>query len=113
MLVGGRSEERRHRTVYIIRNGRIDPLWQAVQRRSITVARQAIDALIDVEAVNDLYRLEVAADQNGEDFNVAYIGKDFDYPRKELFSVPYMRQLFRYSYHMAAAGSPWHRRLSD
>ena len=113
MLVGGRAEERRGRTVYIIRNGRIDPLWQGVPRRSTAVAHRAIDALIDVQAVNDLYRLEVVADENGEGFNVAYIGKDFVYPHKTPFSVRYMRQLFQYSYHLATAGTPWHQRLPD
>jgi hypothetical protein len=94
-------------------SGRIDPQWQPVPRRSTTVARQAVDALIDVQAVNDLYRLEVAADQNGERFNVAYIGRDFNYPHKALFSARYMRQLFLYSYQLAKEGTPWHQRLSD
>jgi hypothetical protein len=113
MLVANRVEERRERTVYIIRNGRIDPQWQPVPRRSTTVARQAVDALIDVQAVNDLYRLEVAADQNGERFNVGYIGRDFNYPHKALFSARYMRQLFLYSYHLAKEGTPWHQGLPD
>ena len=113
MSVANRVEERRERTVYIIRNGRIDPRWQPVPRRSTPVARQAVDALIDVQAVNDLYRSEVAADQNGERFNVAYIGRDFNYPHKALFSARYMRQLFLYSYHLAKEGIPWHQRLPD
>jgi hypothetical protein len=112
-LDGGPTKERRSRSVYIIRNGRIDAVWQPAPRRSMTVARQAIDALIDVQAVNDLYRLEVAADRNGEEFNVAYIGKDFDYPHKGLFSPHYMRQLFLYSYHLAREGTVWHRSVSD
>jgi hypothetical protein len=108
MLVASQVEERRDRVVYIIRNGRIDPLWEPVPRRSTTVAHHAIDALIDVQAVNDLYRLEVAADQNGERFNAAYIGRDFNYPHKALFSARYMRQLFLYSYNLAKDGIPWH-----
>ena len=79
-LVESHAEESRDRTVYIIRNGRNDPLWQPVPRRSASVARQAIDELIHVQALNDLYGLEVAADQNGEGFDVACIGSDFDYP---------------------------------
>ncbi len=90
MLVADRVGQRRERTVYIIRNGRIDPVWQPIRRRSTTVAREAIDAFIDVQAVNDPYRLEVAAERNGERFNVAYIGSDFDFPHKGLFSAHYM-----------------------
>ena len=69
------------------------------------MAREAIDAFIDVQAVNDLYRLEVAAERNGERFNVAYIGSDFDFPHKGLFSARYMHQLFQYSYHLAKDGT--------
>ena len=112
MLVGDRAGQR-DRTVYIIRNGRIDPVWKPVRRRSTTVAREAIDAFIDVQAVNDLCRLEVAAERNGEQFNVAYIGSDFDYPHKTLFSAHYMHQLFQYSYHLAKDGTPWHRTSRD
>jgi len=112
-LVRDRASPPRERTVYIIRNGRIDPIWQPVQRRSTTVAREAIDAFIDVQAVNDLYRLEVAAERNGERFNVAYIGSDFDFPHKGLFSSRYMHELFQYSYHLAKDGTPWHRTLRD
>ena len=73
MSVANRVEERRERIVYIIRNGRIDPQWQPVPRRSTPVARQAVDALIDVQAVNDLYRSEVAADQkaNGSTWRIS------------------------------------------
>ena len=102
MLVGDRAGQRRERTVYIIRNGRIDPVWQPVRRRSTTVAREVIDAFIDVQAVNDLYRLEVAAERNGERFNVAYIGSDFDFPHKGLFlRAPTCISYFSTSYHLA------------
>ena len=67
----------------------------------------------DVQAVNDLHRLEVAAESHGERFNVAYIGSDFDFPYKGSFSAHYMHQLSRYSYNMAKDGTPWHRTLRD
>jgi hypothetical protein len=73
----------------------------------------AIDAFIDVQAVNDLYRLEAAAERNGERFNVAYIGSDFDFPHKALFSANYMHQLLQYWYDLAEDGTPWHRTLRD
>jgi hypothetical protein len=93
--------------------GRIAPVWKPVRRRSTAVAREAIDAFIYVQAVNDLYRLEVAAERSGERFNVAYMGSDFDFLHKALFSANNMRQLFQYSYHLAKDGTPWHRALRD
>src|SRR5271170_3126376 len=81
-LTANRSANERERHVYVIRNGRIDPQWQSVARRSTGVARRALDALIEAQGINDLYRLQVMARQENEDFNVAFIGEEFNYPHR-------------------------------
>jgi predicted acylesterase/phospholipase RssA len=101
----------RRRRVYIIRNGRMDAQWQSVPRRTTTVARRALNALIDVKGFNDMYRLEMVAQQDGEDFNIAYIGQDFTYPHGRQFAPDFMRRLFQYSYKLAAIGDPWYKSL--
>jgi hypothetical protein len=70
-----------------------------------------VDTLIDEEGTNDLYRLEVVAEDENEDFNIAYIGDDFVYPHRAPFASDYMKHLFDYSYRLAARGNPWHERL--
>jgi hypothetical protein len=102
-----RSVEARERHVYIIRNGKLDPLWQPVPRRTTKVARRAIDALIDAQGVNDLYRLQVAAENAKEDFHVAYIGDEFSYPHSREFDPDYLRHLFTYAYTKAAQAAEW------
>ena len=52
-----------------------------------------------------MYWLEVIARQEGADFNLAYIGEDFSYPRKTLFDSDYLRHLFQYAFERAAEGS--------
>lgn len=110
-VVAKRSLDVRERTVYIVRNGRIDATWQSVARRSTSVARRALDGLIDAQGINDLYRLEVVARQEGEDFNLAYIGNDFSYPHKTMFDSEYLRHLFQYAFELAAEGNPWRKSL--
>jgi hypothetical protein len=107
------SSNLRQRTLYVIHNGRVAPTWQSVARRSTRVGRRALDALIDAHAVNDLYRLEIIARDEGEDFNVAYIGDEFDYPRHTMFDSAYLRHLFLYSYRLASEGNPWRKSLPD
>jgi len=102
-----RSVEDRERSVYIIRNGTLDPRWQHVPRRTTNVAYRAIDALIDAQGMNDLYRLQVAAEYAKEEFHVAYIGDNFNYPHAREFDSAYLRHLFDYAYGQAAAGSEW------
>jgi hypothetical protein len=77
------------------------------------VACRALHALIDAQANNDLYRLQVIAQGENEDFNVAYIGEGFDYPHTRLFADDYLRHLFAYSTDLLAHGYPWHKTLPE
>jgi predicted acylesterase/phospholipase RssA len=104
-----REYGRRERHVYVIRNGLIDSHWQVVARRTADVARRALDALIEVQGLNDLNRLEFDAQQEGEDFNVAFIDDAFNYPHRDDFAADYIRQLFDYSYQLAVRGDAWRR----
>jgi len=110
-LTASRSANERERHLYVIRNGRIDPQWQSVPRRSTGVARRALDALIETQGINDLYRLQVMARQGNEDFNVAFIGEEFNYPHRGMFATDYLRHLFGYSYELGANGHPWRKTL--
>jgi hypothetical protein len=43
------------------------------------------------------------------DFNLAYIGSDFNYPHNEEFDPEYMKRLFDYAYRLSAEGYAWHK----
>jgi hypothetical protein len=101
----------RLRSVYVIRNGRLGSLWRSTARRTTTVAHQALDALVERTASNDLYRLQMIAEEDHEDFNIAYIDEDFKYPHHRLFSADYMQKLFEYSYAEGLLGRAWHKSL--
>jgi len=103
----------RERHVYVIRNGSVEPRWLPVERRTTQVARRALETLIYAQGINDLYRLEVAAEREGEDFNVAYIDVKFDYPHPVAFAPDFVRHLFQYSNSLAAHGYPWRKALPD
>jgi hypothetical protein len=107
-ITADRRDNERDRDAYIIRNGRIEPVWQSVRRRTASVGRRAIEELIDAAGVNDLYRLEDDARVENEKFHVAYIGDDFNSPRKSMFDSAYLRHLFQYAYDQAASGTAWH-----
>jgi predicted acylesterase/phospholipase RssA len=46
----------RQRTLYVIRNARLDPEWAQVDRRTLPIAFRAITCLIQNQGVGDLYR---------------------------------------------------------
>ena len=99
----------RARSVYVIRNARLDPDWASVDRNTLTIAGRAISSLIQTQGVGDLYRIYLTAQQDGLDYNLAYIGADFNAEHKEDFDTAYMRALFDYGYQLAKKGYPWQK----
>ena len=99
----------RERRLYIIRNSRLDPEWAQVDRKTLTIVGRAISSLIQMQGIGDLYRLYLTAQQDGLDYNLAYIPPSFNAPKKEDFDTAYMRQLFDLGYSMAAKGYPWQK----
>jgi Patatin-like phospholipase len=100
---------RRELHAYVIRNGRLEPEWSATQRHTLNVGGRAISALIQTQGISDLQRIYQTATRDGIDFNLAYIGSDFNYPRNEEFDPEYMKRLFDYAYQRSVGGYPWHK----
>ena len=94
---------------YVIRNGRLEPTWSGTKRRTLAIGGRAISTLTQTQGSNDVDRIYRAAQQDGVDFNLAYIGSDFSYPHDENFDPEYMKRLFDYAYRLSANGYPWHK----
>jgi hypothetical protein len=108
--VAGVSREQhvtRERRLYVIRNARLDPEWAQVERSTLGILERAVSSLIQTQGVGDLYRIDLAAQRDGIDFNLAYIPKSFDTPLKEPFETEYMKELFQVGYDLAVNGYPW------
>jgi predicted acylesterase/phospholipase RssA len=97
----------RERHAYVIRNGQLEPHWADTKRRTLNIGGRAISTLIQTQGVSDLERIYLTAQQDGVDFNLAFIGPDFDYPHTQDFATDYMRSLFDYAYQLSVKGYPW------
>lgn len=100
----------RTRTLYIIRNARLDPDWAEVERRTLSIASRAITSLIQTQGIGDLYQIYAETQRDGIDFNLAYIPRSFYAPHKEDFDTDYMRKLFQTGYDLAAKGYIWDKK---
>src|SRR4029453_5268686 len=89
--VGGLPQ--RQRTLYIIRNARLDPDWASVERRTMSIATRAIASLTRTQGVGDLYRIYATTQRDGIDYNLTYIPATFDVPQKKQFDTATMRAL--------------------
>jgi len=103
--VGLKGESR----IYVIRNSRIDPIWETVKPKIIPILGNTVDTLIRTQGIGDLYRIFLSAQRDGIDYNVAFIPSDFDEKPKEEFDPEYMGKLFDLGYQMAQKGYPWEK----
>jgi predicted acylesterase/phospholipase RssA len=99
----------RERRVYIIRNARLDPDWADVERRTFSIAGRAISSLIHTQGLGDLYRIYLTTQRDGIDYNLAFIGPEFDVKHDAEFDPAFMRALYDYGYGLAEQGYPWHK----
>jgi predicted acylesterase/phospholipase RssA len=97
----------RSRTLYVIRNARLDPEWAQVDKRTLPIALRAITCLIQYQGIGDLYRIYAIAKRDHVDFNLAYIPATFDTPHTRDFDTPYMRSLYDLAHKMATDGIEW------
>jgi len=98
---------RRERTVYVIRNSRLDVTSTEVPRDALSIAGRAIASLIQTQGVGDLYRIAEQTRRVGAKFRLAYIPGSFDKPLPQAFDRAYMNELFIVGYKLGVAGYPW------
>ena len=99
----------RSRSVYIIRNARLDPDWANVDRRLMSIVGRSVSSLIQTQGMGDLNRMYMTSTRDGLDYNLAYIPPDFSHPKKSDFDPGYMIPLFERGRQLAAAGYVWHK----
>jgi predicted acylesterase/phospholipase RssA len=92
---------------FVIRNGRLDPEWATVERRTLGIAGRAIDTMIASAGYNDVIRIYAITQRDGIDYNLAFIGSDFNEILPSPFDSAYMRALYDYAFQRARRGYDW------
>lgn len=94
---------------YIIRNSRLEPEWKTVKPKLRQILLRTTDTLIMNQGYGDLYRIYLRNQQDGVDFNLAFIPDEFNEEAKEAFDPEYMGKLFDLGYQMGKQGYPWEK----
>jgi len=92
---------------YVIRNGRLDPDWASVDRRTLSIAERAISTMTTASGYNDVVRIYNNAQRDGIEYNLAFIGVDFTQKLPAPFDPAYMRALYDYGYQRGRLGYAW------
>jgi len=102
------GREGKHR-IFLIRNSFLKPQWKAVKPSLAKIAGRSLGTLIRNQGIGDLYRIYLAAQRDGIEYNLAFIPEDFKMESKEEFDPEYMSRLFDLGYRMAQSGYPWEK----
>jgi hypothetical protein len=94
--------------LYVIRNASLDPKYNPVKPKLISIAGASISSLIRTQGIGDTYRIYLGAKRDGLDYHLAFIPADFDVESKEAFDLNYMRQLYSLGYEEGTSGTAWH-----
>ncbi len=95
------------RRLYILRNGKITPEWQAVDDKVFSTAGRSISTLIKNQSIGDLYRIYSTTTRDGIDFNLATIPAAFNIKSEEPFDLRYMRSLYSVGFELGRVGYHW------
>jgi predicted acylesterase/phospholipase RssA len=103
----GPSMKRLARRLFIIRNGKISPEWEAVEPGVFSISRRSVFTLIKNQGIGDLYRIYATAQIDGTDFNLAAIPSGFNVKWAKPFEQTYMQALYDEGYRSGFQGYPW------
>ncbi|WP_165838804.1 patatin-like phospholipase family protein [Roseicella frigidaeris] len=97
----------RPRTVWVIRNGRMDVEGANVNRGLFSIASRSIATLLHFSGVGDINRIFLTAQRDGMEFRLSFIGSNFTAERRQPFDQGFMRALFDYGAAKALEGTAW------
>lgn len=103
----GPSMKRLASRLFIIRNGKISPEWEAVDAGVFSISGRSVSTLIKNQGIGDLYRIYAMAQIDGTDFNLAAIPSKFNVRRAEPFEQTYMQALYDEGYRSGFQGYRW------
>jgi hypothetical protein len=95
--------------LYVIRNARLAPRWEPVERRLGPIMSRSIASLIRDQGIGDMARIYLVADRDGMEFNLARVPADFAVEAVELFDRNYMQALFERGFVAGKQGDFWIR----
>jgi hypothetical protein len=97
------------RTVYVIRNGKIGPEYEAVQPNALAISARSLFTLTKNQGMGDLNQIFAMTERDGAAFRLASIPSSFNFKAAKSFDPDYMKALFDVGQRLGAEGNRWAR----
>ncbi|HEX4300091.1 MAG TPA: patatin-like phospholipase family protein [Gammaproteobacteria bacterium] len=99
------------RRLYVLRNGKIVPQYSPLQPSLFGLTSRSLETFTKYQGLGDLYRLYLASQRDGVDFNLVNIPDSFQAESKQFFDPVYMRQLYETGYSLGQhADQAWQKK---
>lgn len=95
--------------LFIIRTTQIQPHYEPVERRLMSIGGKTISSMVEAQGIGDLYREYAITTREGIDYNLASIPPEWVPNPKEPFDPEDMKRLYAIGYSMAKSGYPWQK----
>ena len=95
-----------NRKLYVIRNGKLGPEWEATKETAIALGARSLSTVLKNQTIGDLTRMHAKARAEGIDFNLAAIPDAFKAERAAPFDQDYMNALYAEGCDSDARGMP-------
>jgi hypothetical protein len=93
--------------VFVIRNSRLLPEYEAPKAYVADIAARAILTLTKAQGRGDVLRIYAASQWSHYDFNLAYLPESFTLRPSEPFERQYMNHLYKVGYELGRKGYVW------
>ena len=93
--------------LYIIRNGQLSSQPKQIPRELSEITGRAVDSMIKISAVGDLYRIYSFAQRDEIDFFYTHVPKDYVAESTEAFDKADMNRLFNIGVERGASAEAW------
>lgn len=101
------------KTMWVIRNTKIDADYQPVGMGVTDIVTRSINTLTKYQGRGDLLAMESLARRDGLDLRLTYVPASFDVPYVKLFDPDYMSALYKVGYDAALQPDPWRREVGN
>lgn len=101
------------RRLFVIRNAKLGPEWEAVEPDLLKIGRRSVSTLIKNQGWGDLDRIYLQARASGIAFNLASVPQSFAMKEPEPLDVGYRKSLFDIGYGLARNGYSWRKLPPD
>jgi hypothetical protein len=97
------------RRVYVVRNGKIAPSYQAVQPNTLAISARSLGTVTKNQSLGDINRIYAMTQRDGAEFRLTSIPASFTAESKEQFDPVYMKALFDVGFRLGLEGKAWVR----